>query len=123
MERLDEFKSFVKDNPKLINYVKNNEMSWQKFYELYSLYGNDHNVWDNYLKKEENKTVLEKNTSKKPWDDIVNIAKNVDVDKVQNGISSLQKAIGLLGEIFVSKDTSSKTDTYTPRSLYRKFED
>ena len=33
----EEFKGFVQKNPKLIEYVRNNEMTWQKFYELYDL--------------------------------------------------------------------------------------
>ena len=39
MSKIDEFKSFVKKHPKLINYVKEGKTSWQKFYELYDLYG------------------------------------------------------------------------------------
>ena len=40
----EKFKSYVKLHPELITFVKNNEMSWQKFYELYSLYGEDEKV-------------------------------------------------------------------------------
>ena len=43
MTNIDNFKSFVKKNPKLITFVKNGSMSWQKFYELYDLYGEDDN--------------------------------------------------------------------------------
>ena len=32
MAKMDDFKSFVKKNPNLVNYVKNDTMSWQKFY-------------------------------------------------------------------------------------------
>ena len=35
---LDNFKKFVKENPKLVNFVRNGDMTWQKFYELYDLY-------------------------------------------------------------------------------------
>ena len=48
----EEFKEFVKNNPKLITFVKNNEMTWQKFYEMYDLYGADNKVWDKYIKEE-----------------------------------------------------------------------
>ena len=41
----EEFKEFVKKNPKLITYVNNNEMTWQKFYEMYDLYGESNEVW------------------------------------------------------------------------------
>lgn len=52
MAKIDNFKLFVKNNPNLITYVKNNTMSWQKFYELYDLYGEDNNVWNEYLNKD-----------------------------------------------------------------------
>lgn len=50
----EQFKEFVKKNPILIKYVDSNEMTWQKFYEMYDLYGDDNSVWDKYL--ESNKT-------------------------------------------------------------------
>ena len=100
-------------------------MTWQKYYELYDLYGEDDNIWKNYILKEnnnENKTV---NNATSKFNELLDMAKNIDVDKVQNGISSLQKAIGLFGEIFVNKNgnNSSSNNSYTPRPIYRKFDD
>ena len=43
---LDNFKKFVKENPKLVNFVRNGDMTWQKFYELYDLYGPFHDIWN-----------------------------------------------------------------------------
>ena len=48
------------------------------------------------------------------------MAKNIDVNKVQDGLTSLQKTLSLFGDLFVSKD-GGKTSTYNPRPLYRKF--
>ena len=48
----EEFKKFVSSHPELTNYVNKNEMTWQKFYDMFSLYGKDSEVWNNYLKKE-----------------------------------------------------------------------
>ena len=45
----EEFKEFVKKNPRLITYVKNNEMTWQKFYEMYDLYGETNDIWNEYI--------------------------------------------------------------------------
>ncbi len=44
MASVDSFKGFVKKNPILITFVRNNEMTWQKFYEIYDLYGEDKNI-------------------------------------------------------------------------------
>ena len=35
------FKEFISKKPELIDYIKNGEMTWQKFYELYDIYGED----------------------------------------------------------------------------------
>ena len=117
MAKIDNFKLFVKNNPNLITYVKNNTMSWQKFYELYDLYGEDNNVWNEYLNKDTtvNTTKTESKKSNK-FSDILDMAKNLDTNKLQDGISSVQKAIGLIGDILV-KD--KKTVRYTENKADR----
>ena len=53
MTKIDNFKSFVRRNPNLITYVREKNTSWQEFYELYDLYGEDPTIWNKYLNKEE----------------------------------------------------------------------
>lgn len=122
MAKMDDFKSFVKNNPNLINYVKNDTMSWQKFYELYDLYGEDENIWGDYLgsRSASSNKVEKKSTSR--FSDILDMAKNIDANKLQDSISSVQKAIGLIGDMFI-KDKGTDTNAYTPRPIYRKFDD
>lgn len=120
MAKIDNFKLFVKNNPNLITYVKNNTMSWQKFYELYDLYGEDNNVWNEYLNKDT--TVNTTKTESNKFSDILDMAKNLDTNKLQDGISSVQKAIGLIGDILV-KDKKPDASTYNPRPIYRRFDD
>lgn len=122
MAKMDDFKSFVKKNPNLINYVKNDTMSWQKFYELYDLYGEDENIWGEYLgnRNASSNKVEKKSTSR--FSDILDMAKNIDANKLQDSISSVQKAIGLIGDMFI-KDKGTDTNAYTPRPIYRKFDD
>lgn len=123
MTKIDNFKLFVKNNPNLITYVRNNTMSWQKFYELYDLYGEDNNVWNEYLNKDTtvNTTKTESKKSNK-FSDILDMAKNLDTNKLQDCISSVQKAIGLIGDILV-KDKKPDASTYNPRPIYRRFDD
>ena len=44
-----EFKQFVSTHPELIKFVNSGKMTWQKFYEMYSLYGKNNEVWKDYL--------------------------------------------------------------------------
>ena len=43
------FKIFARNNPNLARKVNANEISWQKLYEMYELYGENSNVWNDYL--------------------------------------------------------------------------
>ena len=49
METKEKFKDFVKSNPILLKYVKDGKMTWQQFYEIYDLYGEDKEAWKDYL--------------------------------------------------------------------------
>lgn len=108
----EEFKLFVKKRPELINYVNNGKMTWQKFYEQWYLYGEDEAVWSKY------KTSSDKfNLSS-----FIDTIKKVDMNEVQKGVNSMQKAVELLQGL-VTKDNASVKEGYTPRQLFKKFED
>lgn len=115
MEKKSDFKNFVKKNPVLINYVKNNNMTWQKFYELYDLYGEDENIWKEYL--------IDKKTSESNIN-IFDFIKNIDFDTIQTGVSSMQRVISLLQDMSSDKkNVNTNKEEYKPRPLYKHFED
>ena len=122
--KIDSFKEFVRSNPFLIGYIRKGKKSWQDFYEMYDLYGEDEDAWLKFL--EEDSVSEDKGTDTKNnggyFDELVRMARNVDMNKVQEGISSLQKTLGLFGELFAGKGNNS-TKEYNPRPLYRRFED
>lgn len=94
MDKIDDFKQFVKQNPSLIKYVNNNEMTWQKFYKMYVLYDKDNTIWDNYL----NKLKEEKNKSSS-LSDILGWLKKIDLDSFQENISNIERVIGVIKEM------------------------
>lgn len=113
MDNLNDFKLFVKNNPTFATYIKDGTMSWQKFYELYDMYGEDSQVWEEYKQEKKKSPTI---------NDIVNMAKNIDMNKLQDGVNSLSKAVGLFSDLFASKSGTSAS-TYKPRAVYRRFED
>ncbi len=123
MDKKEEFKTFVRENPFLIQYIREGKKTWQDFYEMYDLYGEDEDAWGKLLNEESKK--VERNDSRGGGylEELVKMAKNVDVNKVQEGISSLQKTLGLFGELFASKEAGSSKKEYNPRPLYKRFED
>ena len=114
MNNLDNFKLFIKNNPSFASYIKDDTMTWQKFYELYDMYGEDSPVWDEYKQERKKSTTL---------NDVVNMAKNIDMNKFQDGVNSLSKAVSLFSDLFANKTNSGSINTYKPRAVYKRFED
>lgn len=112
MSKLESFKEFVKKHPKLINYVKEGKSTWQKFYEVYDLYGESEDAWKEYLSP----AVITGGVGT----DLFNYIKNINLDEFQNGINSIQKVLTMLGDI-TNKNNSK--ETYKPRPIYKHFED
>lgn len=119
----DSFKEFVKKNPNLIKFVKNGDMNWQKFYEMYDLYGEDESVWKEFLtpKKEEEK-VVKGVSATAGFTEFLNWLKGVNLDSLQEGIGNVQRVLGVFQD-FNKKDTKPAKETYKPRPLYKHFED
>lgn len=88
MNKKEEFKSFLKSKPELINYIKNENNSVQKLYEVYDVYGDDKEVWDKYL-----------NERSFDLHNISNVVKNIDMDSIKNHINTAQKALNIVQEL------------------------
>ena len=120
-----EFKEFVSKNPHLIDVVTSGKTSWQKLYEIFDLYGESSNVWDNY---KENKTsgnttnqTTSTNSSPANFKDLLNMVKGIDLENVRKGLNSLDKAIDAFKDLVPSKSVAK--DLYEARPTYKYFED
>ncbi len=114
----ESFKSFVRTKPELIDFVRKKEMSWQEFYNIYELYGENSSIWDKYTKEE---AVATGAFSLKNF---INSLSNVDMNELQKGIGSLQKGIGYIQDIVSKKDTPNvNVSSYEPRPIHKHFED
>ncbi len=109
----ESFKSFVRNKPELVRYVRDQKTSWQKLYEIYELYGENSSVWNDYLKGSGSKL----STS---FSDIINTIKGIDLEKLQNGIDSIQNTISLIQNFGNNK---VNTNNYEPRYHYQRMDD
>lgn len=105
----EDFKNFVNNHKELIRYVNTDKMTWQKFYDMYELYGENNSVWDEYFETKDN------NVS-----NILDKIKNLDPDEVSKNINTINKALTVIGSLFTKDEVK---DTYEPMPIYKKFED
>ena len=102
MAKKEEFKEFVKKHPRLLKPVQNGDTTWQKLYEIYDLYGEEGEAWNDYLKPKNEDRAL--NTEKAAVGaatgfglaELVNVFKNLDLDSLQNGIGNIQRVLGVI---------------------------
>jgi len=107
----DNFKSFVRKKPQLVKYVNEKNISWQKLYEIYELYGDDDNIWNEYIQE---------NRISNSFSEILNTIKSIDLEKLQNGIESIQSTISLIQNFGTNKVNNNN---YEPRYKYHHMDD
>ena len=110
------FKNFARKHKELADNVIKGNATWQQFYELYEIYGEDNPVWNNYFRETLTDNITSSATTVK---DFINTLKNLDMDSVQQGITNIQKTVSLLQDI----GFNSKKNNYDTQPIYKRFED
>lgn len=120
----DNFKLFVRKHPELIQYVNNDQMTWQKFYDMYTLYGEENReAWSRYFKTKESTALNTAGKKEFKINDIVEYIKSVDMESLQRGIAGIEKAIGFVQDLGIIKSDQASVRNYQPRPIYKSFED
>ncbi|MDD2504911.1 MAG: spore coat protein YlbD [Bacilli bacterium] len=117
MTKKEKFKTFVTNRPELVDYIKNKEHTWQDFYEIYDIYGEDESVWKKYSEGNIDRA--------DPIIELTSLVKGINIDNVQKYINNAQKAINVIQEL-TTKKPGSKVPTMppkTPRPLTKFFGD
>ena len=121
MDKKSEFKEFVKNNNYLVKHVKSGDMTWQKFYELFDLYGSEDDIWNDYKSDTEKKSGIN-------VESISNIVKKVDSDSIQKHIGTAQKALELIKDLTAKEGAgaaivSAAKGPLSSRPISKIFED
>lgn len=117
MATKEEFKNFASKHPELVHFIKTGESSWQKFYEIYDIYGEDSNAWKDYFRKD---NVGNDYGFKSITDKI----KNIDLSSIQEHINTAQKALGIVQELTGKGASTATTEkVVNPRPINKIFED
>ena len=121
MDKLEEFKLFVKDKHFLAEKVKNGTYTWQTLYETYDMFGSEHEFFkeDNIKESNDNRNIEEDNNS---INRIFNQIKKVDTKKISDGLENVKKIVGLIDEFRPNITSSSKLASSRIKP-FRKYND
>jgi arginyl-tRNA--protein-N-Asp/Glu arginylyltransferase len=110
---VEQFKQFVKKHPKIIKEVRNGNKTWKEFYEDWYLFGEEDEIWEQY------KEAKEKQTSEKGGfiSKVVSSLKNIDVNDMQQHISSFQEAIAAIQSVIGQFQGNKQNHSHTNGSV------
>lgn len=89
-EKINQFKKFAKDHPKLVEEVRNKDRSWQQIYEEWAIFGEDHEIWDPYKREKPSKDSNNSQSAGKTSETIagmLTMLKKIDYEDLQKYIS------------------------------------
>ena len=116
MSKKEEFKNFVKKYPELAVHVKNNTYSWQDLYQVYDIYGEEKEVWDQFIN-------VETDSRDAPLIELAALVKGVNLANVQKYINNAQKAINVVQELTTKTEPKIPEIPKTPRPINKFFGD
>lgn len=110
MDKLEEFKKFVKTKPFLAKEVKDGKITWQTLYETYDIFGPEHEFFENTSKKEsEDKDI--NNQSNDQLGKFIKSIQKLDTRKISDGLDNVKKVVGMIDEFRPSLNNSRMPTT------------
>lgn len=93
MDKKEKFKEFIANHPELVGYIQRKEMTFQDFYEIYDIYGEDNSAWSKYFDNEDNRS------KEAVLSELTGLFKGINLDSIQNHVNNAQKAINIIQEL------------------------
>lgn len=116
MDKLEEFKEFIKDKPFLREKVNNKETTWQSLYETYDLFGKDADVFkEQSVNQDSTRSTSVNNNS------ILKMLEGINLDKISENLEGMKKILGVLGEFTRKEDP--KVSRRTVNRSTRRYDD
>ena len=111
---VQDFKLFLKSNPKIVKDVRMGKKTWQELYEDWSLLGDEDEVWNEY--KGEKKVIEETKKADKGEfiSQLLNQLKKMDPDQIQKQIGNVSQALGAIQGVISQFQSSGQTEKAPP---------
>lgn len=90
-QKIELFKTFVKNHPGLIDEVKNGKWTWKELYEEWFLLGDDDERWSRFAKLDEEEKV-------DGFEGVFSKLKNINLDDVQKNIVEMKGLVSTIQE-------------------------
>jgi len=113
MSKQEAFKTFVKAHPELASHVRDKQKTWQEFYEIYDMYGENEEVWRKYQEASRAFQINE----------LAALVKGINMDNVQKYITNAQKAINVIQELSSKSPKPNPPVPKSPRPISKFFGD
>lgn len=112
---IEQFKVFVKKNPKILEEVRNGRTTLQEFYEDWYLLGEEDTRWDDF-RSEKKANKLDESESKTDWlSNILGTMKKMDPEQMQSYIGHLSQALGAVqGVLSQFQNGAAKNSSNSP---------
>ncbi|MEE0965935.1 MAG: spore coat protein YlbD [Bacilli bacterium] len=92
MNKIDEFKAFMRTIPSIREEVSKGRYTWQQLYEIYDVYGENDKFWLPYQKSAFDVSSL------------LEIVKNVDLNALSKSFDGIQKILELVNGLVAKED-------------------
>ena len=92
MNKIDEFKAFMRTIPSIRVEVSKGRYTWQQLYEIYDVYGENDKFWLPYQKNAFDMSSL------------LEMVKNVDLNALSKSFDGIQKILELVSGLVVKED-------------------
>ncbi|WP_445488460.1 YlbD family protein [Niallia sp. 03133] len=117
---VEEFKTFVKGNPKIIQEVRSRKTTWQELYEDWYLLGEEDARWDPFRESKASNEQQSDSTKTVSMSSVMNSLKNMDQNQLQGYIANLSQALGTIQGVISQLAPNGTSSTSTKQSSGEK---
>lgn len=111
---VQEFKLFLKDNPKIVKDVRMGKKTWQEIYEYWSLLGEEDEAWNEYKGEKKDEEETEKTEKGEFISQLLNQLKKMDPDQIQKQIGNISQALGAIQGVISQFQSTAQTEKKPP---------
>ncbi|AIF43867.1 YlbD family protein [Virgibacillus sp. SK37] len=117
-----DFKRFINKHPNLLKEIRRSGKSLQVYYEKWALLGEEDSYWEKFIEKEpETGKEDGDKKNKELFNQILKMAENMDIEKIQKQANQLSNAITTVQEIITQFQSTKSTGNpnQNPINWYR----